>query len=213
MTRLDIISDFVCPWCYVGKTNLEAAIAARAAHPFAIQWRAFQLDPTIPPGGYERGPYIEAKLGGPENVAAAHARLTEMGEAIGIGFRFDRITRAPNTLDAHRLTRWAAAEDRQTLVADELFRRYFEEGEDISDPAVLRAAAEAAGLDGAAIAHLLGGAVDRDTVAAGIAEAGRIGVTAVPTYILGGRYVLSGAQTVDFWTRVIGDLDAAGTPG
>ncbi|MFQ8431457.1 DsbA family oxidoreductase [Amaricoccus sp. W119] len=209
MTRLDIISDFVCPWCHVGKTNLETAIAGRAAHPFAIQWRAYQLDPTIPPEGYERGPYIEARLGGPEKVAAAHARLTEMGAAIGIAFRFDRITRAPNTLDAHRLTRWAAAEDRQTLVADELFRRYFEEGEDISDAGVLADAARAAGLDPAPVARLLAGDSDRAEVEAEIAEAARMGVAGVPTFILGGRYAVNGAQAPEVWTRVMDELDAA----
>ncbi|TPE51359.1 DsbA family oxidoreductase [Amaricoccus solimangrovi] len=209
MTRLDIISDFVCPWCYLGKVNLEAAIAARGAHPFAITWHAFQLDPTIPPEGHARGPYIEAKLGGPEQAAAAHARLTEMGAAAGIAFRFDRITRAPNTLDAHRLTRWAAAEDRQTLVATELFRRYFEEGEDISDPGVLTAAAEAAGLDPAPVARLLAGEADRAEVAAEVAEAARIGVTGVPTFILGGRYAVNGAQPPEVWARVMDELDAA----
>lgn len=210
-TRLEIYSDPVCPWCYLGLATLGRALGA--SHHFAIRWRPFQLDPDIPSEGLDRQAYLQARFPDPARIDAIHARLEAMGTAAGIRFRFDRITRAPNTLDAHRLIHWAEPFAAQTAVAGALFRRYFEEGEDISDPAVLRAAAEAAGLDGAAIAHLLGGAVDRDTVAAGIAEAGRIGVTAVPTYILGGRYVLSGAQTVDFWTRVIGDLDAAGTPG
>jgi predicted DsbA family dithiol-disulfide isomerase len=209
MTRLDIISDFVCPWCYLGKTSLETAIAARAAHPFAIRWHPFQLDPTIPPEGLERRAYIEAKLGGPERVAEAHERLSEMGKAAGLDFRFDKITRSPNTINAHRLTRWAAVEDRQTLVATELFRRYFEEGEDISEPGVLIAAAEAAGLDPTPLARLLAGDVDRAEVEAEIAEANKIGVTGVPTFLLAGRYALSGAQPAEVWTKVMDEIDAA----
>jgi predicted DsbA family dithiol-disulfide isomerase len=209
MTRLDIISDFVCPWCYLGKANLETAIAARGGHPFAIRWRAYQLDPAIPPGGLERRGYLEAKLGGAERVAATHERLAGMGKAAGIDFRFERITRAPNTLDAHRLTRWAATEDRQTLVATELFRRYFEEGEDISDPAVLAAAATAAGLDPAPVARLLAGDADRAEVEAEIAEASGMGVTGVPTFILGARYAISGAQPPETWTKLMDEIDAA----
>lgn len=209
MTRLDIISDFVCPWCYLGKRNLETAIAARGAHPFAILWHPFQLDPSIPPEGLPRQAYLEAKLGGPERVAAAHDRLEAMGAEAGITFRFDRITRAPNTLDAHRLTRWAAAEERQTLVATELFRRYFEDGEDISDPAVLMAAAEAAGLDSAPVARLLAGDADRAEVLAEIEDAGRIGVTGVPTFLVGGRYAVSGAQPAETWGQVMDEIDAA----
>lgn len=209
MTRLDILSDFVCPWCYLGKANLEAAIATRGAHPFAIGWRPYQLDPSIPPEGRGRRAYMEAKLGGAERVAAAHERLRELGKAAGIDFRFEAITRAPNTLDAHRLTRWAAAEARQTLVADELFRRYFTEGEDISDPGVLAAAAEAAGLDPAPVARLLAGDTDRAEVLAEAEEARRMGVTGVPTFILGGHYVVTGAQPPEVWTRVMDEIEAA----
>ncbi|MFO1107385.1 MAG: DsbA family oxidoreductase [Amaricoccus sp.] len=210
-TRLDIYSDPVCPWCYLGLATLGRVLGP--SHPFAIRWRPFQLDPGIPPEGLDRQAYLQARFPDPARIDAIHGRLEAMGAEAGIRFRFDRITRAPNTLDAHRLIHWAEPFAAQTAVAAELFRRYFEEGEDISDPSVLRAAAEAAGLDGAAIAQLLAGGADRDTVAAEIAEAGRIGVTAVPTYVLGGRYVLSGAQTDDFWARLIGDLDAAGLPG
>lgn len=211
MTRLDIISDFVCPWCYLGKANLETAIAARDGHPFALRWHAYQLDPTIPPEGLERRGYLEAKLGGADKVAAAHERLTEMGRQAGINFRFDLITRAPNTLDAHRLTRWAAAEDSQTRVATELFRRYFEAGEDISDPEVLTDAAGAAGLDPVGIARLLAGDADRAEVLAEAREASETGVTGVPTFILGGRYAISGAQPPETWAKVMDEIDAATT--
>lgn len=209
MTRLDIISDFVCPWCYLGKANFETALRSRPDHPFEIRWRPYQLDPTLPPEGVERAGYLEAKLGGAARVAEAHARLEQLGTEAGITFRFDRITRAPNTLDAHRLIRWAEPAALQTAVAGELFRRYFEAGEDISDPAVLTDAASAAGLDGAAIARLLAGGSDRAEVTAEIAEANAMGVTGVPTFVLARQYALSGAQPPEVWTKVMDDLDAA----
>lgn len=209
MTRLDIISDFVCPWCYIGKVNLETALIARPAHPFQIHWRPFQLDPNIPPEGLDRQTYMERKFGGSEPLEASYDRLRAMGEAAGITFRFDRITLSPNSFDAHRLVRWAEPAALQTVVAGELFRRYFEEGEDISDPAVLTAAAAAAGLDPELIARLLRGDAERDTIRAEIDEAGAMGVTGVPTFILAREYALSGAQPPEIWSKVMDDLEAA----
>jgi predicted DsbA family dithiol-disulfide isomerase len=209
-TRLDIYSDVVCPWCYLGAANLLRALGEHGGrHPFAIGWRPFQLDPTIPPEGMDRAAYLAAKFGDGGRIALAHARLTQMGADSGIDFHFDRIARAPNTLDAHRVIRWAEPEGLQTRTAMALFFRYFEQGEDVSDPAVLRAAAEDAGLDGAAIARLLAGDADRDAVAAEVEEASRIGITGVPTFILGGRYAISGAQPTETWTRLVGDIEAA----
>jgi predicted DsbA family dithiol-disulfide isomerase len=212
VTRLDIYSDLVCPWCYLGAANLLRALGELGGpHPFAIRWRPFRLDPTIPPEGMDRGAYLAAKFGDAGRVAAAHARLEEMGGESGIAFRFDRITRMPDTLDAHRLIRWAEPEGLQTRTAMALFHRYFERGDDISDPAVLRAAAEEAGLDGAAIARLLGGDADRDAVAGEAEQAMRMGITGVPMFILGGRYAISGAQPTEVWTRVVGELETAAT--
>ena len=143
---------------------------------------------------------------------AAHARLEAMGTRGGHRFRFDRIARAPNTLDAHRLIRWAEPRGAADPTAMVLFRRYFEAGEDISDQAVLRAAAEEAGLDGAAIARLLAGDADRDAVRAEARAAAEMGISGVPTFIVGGRYAVSGAQPPEVWTRLMGELDAAISP-
>jgi len=210
MTRLDIHSDVVCPWCYLGAANLLKALGEREGpHPFAIRWHPFQLDPTIPPGGLDRAAYMRAKFGDGDAIAVAHARLEALGNEAGIAFHFDRIDRAPNTLDAHRLIRWAGPEALQTRTAMDLFRRYFELGEDVSDPAVLRAAAEEAGLDGAAIAALLAGDADRAEVQAEVAAAEDMGVTGVPTFVIAGQYVLSGAQPVEVWSDVIRQLEAA----
>ncbi len=209
VTRLDIISDPVCPWCYLGAANLMRAITEHdGAHPFALRWRPFQLDPTLPPEGVDRAAYLAGKFGDPGQLEATHARLAAMGAESGISFRFERITRAPNTLDAHRVIHWAEAEGLQTRTAMALFRRYFELGEDISDAEVLRAAAEEAGLDGAVIERLLAGSADCDELRAEAAAAHEMGVTGVPTFILGSRYVISGAQPPAFWSELIARLDA-----
>lgn len=213
MTRLDIHSDVVCPWCYLGAANLMKAVAAHARpHPFAIRWHPFQLDPSIPPEGVDRAAYMAAKFGDGDRLAVAHARLEALGRDAGITFRFDRITRAPNTLDAHRVIRWAGAEGLQTRTAMVLFRRYFELGEDVSDPVVLAAAATEAGLDGTAVGRLLAGDADREEVRAEARAAADMGITGVPTFIVAGRYAISGAQPPDIWARLMGELDAA-TPG
>jgi len=213
VTRLDIHSDFVCPWCYLGAANLMRALGTRQGeHPFAIRWHPFRLDPTIPAEGLDRGEYMRAKVGQGPRIAAAHARIEVLGREVGLDFRFDRIARAPNTLDAHRLMRWAAAEGLQTRTALALFRRYFETGEDISSPAVLRSAGEEAGLDGDAVARLLAGEADRDAVAAEARAATEMGITGVPTFIIAGRYAVSGAQPPEVWTRLMDEIDAAATP-
>jgi predicted DsbA family dithiol-disulfide isomerase len=212
VTRLDIISDPVCPWCYLGAANLMRAVTERDAHPFALTWHPYRLDPTIPPEGLDRAAYLAGKFGSAADLAAAHARIAAMGAEVGIAYNFDRITRAPNTLDAHRVLHWAAAEGLQTRTAMALFRAYFELGRDISDPAVLAEAAAEAGLDPAVVGHLLAGDADRTEVAAEAEAARSMGVTGVPTFILGGRYALSGAQPVDVWRRLIAEIEAAAAP-
>lgn len=213
MTRLDIISDVVCPWCYLGAANHLKAMADRGASPFAIRWRAYQLDPSIPAEGLERTAYMLAKFGEQGRIDAAHERLAEMGRTVGLAFRFDRIRRAPNSLDAHRLIRWAEADSLQTRTAMAIFQAYFEEGQDISDPEVLLAIARAIGLDVSAIDRLLGGDTDRAEVSAEAEAAREMGVTGVPTFLIGGRYAVSGAQPPDFWHRVADDIDAAAEAG
>jgi predicted DsbA family dithiol-disulfide isomerase len=208
-TRLDIISDPVCPWCYLGAANLMSALATRPEHPFEIRWRPFQLNPDMPPEGMDRKAYVTAKFGGEGQIDAMNARLEAMGAEAGIAFRFERIARSPNTLDAHRLIRWAGAEGVQTRAAMALFRRYFEAGEDISDAGVLEAAAGEAGMDGAVVARLLEGDADRAEVRAEVEEFRAMGVTGVPTFVIGGRHAVSGAQPIDLWTRVTSEIEAA----
>ena len=190
---IDVVSDVVCPWCFVGKQRLEKAIAMSDV-PVAVRWHPFQLDPTIPPEGKSRRDYLEAKFGTGGRIEEMHERLTELGRAEGIDFAFDKIKVSPNTLDAHRLIRWAAEDGRQEAVVDALFRAYFLEGRDIGDRAVLAEIAAGAGMDRARVAERLATDEDRREVSAEIVSAQKIGVTGVPTYIIASRYGVVGAQ-------------------
>lgn len=212
-TRLEIISDPICPWCYLGAANLMRALATREAHPFELIWQPYQLNPDVPAEGVDRAAYLAEKLGDPEKVEASHARLTEMGAEAGITYRFDLMTRIPNTLDAHRLIRWAGAEGVQTRAAMAIFQRNFEAGEDISDAGVLTSVAAEVGMDAEVTARLLAGDADRAEVQAEAEAAREMGVTGVPTFIIGGRYAVSGAQPPDLWERLMSELDAAGAQG
>lgn len=193
IVTVDVVSDVVCPWCFIGKRRLEAAIA-RSGLAVEVHWRPFQLDPTLPPLGRDRQDYLVGKFGTAEKVAAIHARLAAAGEAEGLAFAFDRIRRAPNTLDAHRVIRWSASAGRQGEVVEALFRAYFLDGEDIGDRKVLVGLAERCGLDATLVHRLLASGTDENAVRDEIASAVRLGVTGVPFFILAGRYAVAGAQ-------------------
>ena len=212
MTRLDIFSDPVCPWCLIGATNLVRALTDAPDQPFELAWHPYQLDPSLPPGGMDRADYLARKFGGAGNLDRIHARVEAAAREAGVPIAFDRITRAPNTLDAHRLIHWAAAEGAQTRVAMALFARYFGAGEDISDPAVLAAVAGEAGLDAAALARLLAGDADRAEVTGEAEAARRAGITGVPAFIVGGQYAVTGAQPQAFWTDFAREIAAATPP-
>jgi predicted DsbA family dithiol-disulfide isomerase len=190
---IDVVSDVVCPWCYVGKHRLEKALAMLPERKFAVFWRPFQLDPTIPKEGMPRQTYLERKFGR-ERLADLHKPLIEIGKAEGIPFAFDKITRSPNTLDAHRLLRWAHEAGKQNEMADRLFALYFTEGADIGSSDVLTKAAADVGLDAALVAQLLTTGADLDPVIAEINGAQKMGIGGVPTFILAGRFALSGAH-------------------
>ncbi len=200
---IDVISDVVCPWCYVGKKRLEAALAMLPERSFAIFWRPFQLDPTIPKEGMPRKTYLERKFGDPERLAQIHAPLIEIGKVEGIPFAFDRITRSPNTLDAHRLIRWAHEAGRQNEMVTRLFALYFTEGADIGNREVLIKAAAEVGLDGALVTQLLATEADLDPVIAEINAAGKMGITGVPTFIFASRFAISGAHPAETIRKAI----------
>jgi predicted DsbA family dithiol-disulfide isomerase len=208
MVALDIFSDPVCPWCLIGKTHLDRALEARPGHPFTVAWHPFQLNPDLPPEGADRRSYLEAKFGGPRRAAEIYGHLLRAAQAAGVEINLERIARQPNTLDSHRLIHWAGIEGRQNAVVAGLFGAYFRDGRDIGDAAVLADIGAAAGLDRAVVARLLTGDADRDAILARDAHARSRGVGAVPTFVVGGRYVLSGAQPPEVWLRAIDEIAA-----
>jgi predicted DsbA family dithiol-disulfide isomerase len=205
---IDVVSDVVCPWCFLGKKSLDRALENVPDIPVAVRWRPFQLDPTIPPGGLDRQVYMRRKFGSTERLEAAHRTLEERGKAVGIDYAFDRIKRSPNTLDAHRLVRWAGEAEHQDAVVERLFRGYFSDGEDIGDHAALARLAAEAGMDERSVAERLAGDGDRIEVEGEIAQAGQAGITGVPCFIFAGRYAVSGAQPVETLADVIRQVAA-----
>ena len=193
---IDVISDVVCPWCYLGKRRLAHAIDLVPEFNVTVRWRPFRLDPTIPPEGIDRTEYLTAKFGSLEAVGPAHEELTERGRAEGIIYNFDRITRAPNTVDAHRLVYWAAELGDQDDMVERLFAAYFSEGLDIGDRTVLADLALDAGFDNSVISRL-GSDADREQIVAEIENAYRIGVSGVPTFIIDRRLAVTGAHPAE----------------
>jgi predicted DsbA family dithiol-disulfide isomerase len=200
--EIDVISDVVCPWCYLGKRKLDAAMKQVEAFSYDVRWRPFQLDPTIPPEGIARSEYMSRKFGA-EKIAAIHARLEEAGQEEGLSFAFDKITRSPNTLDAHRLIRWAQPSGKQSDIVERLFKLYFVEGQDIGDRNVLIDVARQAELDVDLITRLFAEGVDIVPVQEEMSTAARMGISGVPFFIFGGKYAVSGAQPVDALVGVI----------
>ena len=193
---IDVVSDVVCPWCYVGRARLGQAIRSQPDIAVELRWRPFQLDPTLPPTGKDRHAYLMGKFGSAERIGQMHRQISEIGHELGISFDFDAIKVSPNTLDAHRVIRWSAtasAEVQDRLVG-RLFALYFEEGANIGDHAVLIDAARDAGMDAALVETLLATQADRPEVQQEIATAQKMGVTGVPCFLLEGRFAVMGAQ-------------------
>ncbi len=209
MVTLDIISDPICPWCYIGKARLDQAIAETGVDPFDVSWRIFQLNPDMPPEGMDRQHYLETKFGGKEGAERVYSNVRRTAAATGLELDFDAIRRTPNTFDAHRLIRWAKATGDQPAVVQQLFHRYFEKGEDISDHETLLDVAQSAGMERAVVAKLLAGDADRDILTEEEQAARRMGVGGVPCFVIGGRYVLQGAQDVETWKKVIAEIGGA----
>ena len=207
--KLDILSDPICPWCYIGKANLDTVLSERPDHPFQIEWHPFQLNFDMPSEGIDRRTYMEAKFGGREGAAKAYAPGVEAAEAAGLDIAWEKIERTPNTLDAHRLIHWAGIEGRQTAAVSALFDAYFQRGEDIGQHEVLANIAERIEMDRDMVLRLLGTTADRADVAARDAHARERGVTGVPTFVVGERHAVPGAQPPELWRRVLDDIAAA----
>ncbi len=211
MIKLDIISDPICPWCYIGKTLLDQALKQRPDHPFQIEWHPYQLNPDMPSEGMDRRAYLEGKFGGKDGAIKAYAPVLARAAEAGLAIDFAAIKRTPNTLDAHRLIHWAGIEELQDQVAMALFSAYFVEGRDISDPEVLADVADGLSMDGSMIQRLLQTESDIDDIRNRDAQFRQMGITGVPTFIVAGQHAVPGCQAVDLWLQVIDELTAAPT--
>ena len=194
--QIEIYSDTICPWCYIGKRRLERALAERPQDELEITWRAFQLNPDMPAEGMDRQAYLQLKFGGAENARQVYDRVREAGREEAIPFAFEAIARTPNTIDSHRLVRFAESGGGEAVdrVVQGLFDAYFIEGRDLGLTEELVAVAAAAGLDAEAARAFL---ISDEAVAPVRAEDSRarqIGIQGVPTFIFNGKYVLSGAH-------------------
>ncbi len=210
MLTIDVISDVICPWCFIGKRRLEKALNGR---PAAVRWHPFQLNPDMPGEGIDRKSYRIGKFGSWERSQELDARVAAAGEGEGIVFRFDRMARTPNTLDAHRIIWLAGERGVQDAVVEALFRAYFTDGRDLSDRATLAEIAAEAGLDRAEVNGLLAGDGGLDVVRASEEQARRLGVSGVPFFVVNGRVALSGAQPPELFRQAFeqsGDPVGAG---
>jgi predicted DsbA family dithiol-disulfide isomerase len=210
MVKLDIFSDPVCPWCYLGKANLERALEAHPEHMFEIEWHPFQLNPEMTPDGVPKREYLAARFGGGDKLNQIHRRFKDMAAQAGVAMDPDTPQRIPNTLNAHRLIHWAGIEGRQAAMVSALMRAYWVEGRDIGDLSVLADLGAEAGMDRAVVERLLASDADMDLIKGREAHSRQRGVNAVPTFLIANQYVLSGAQPPEMWGNVIDELAKMG---
>jgi len=194
-TRIDIVSDAICPWCFIGKRQLERALAMLEPEGlrFSIHWNPFQLNPDMPKEGRDRAAYRAWKFGGAERAHAADERVAEAAAGVGLRFRQDLMLRTPNTLDAHRLIWFAGQKGAQDAAMEAVFTAYFQQGRDIGDRAVLADCAGEAGLDREEAAQFLAGEVAAREMLAADQAAREAGVNGVPSFFLDGYGLFSGA--------------------
>ena len=206
MMKLDIFSDPICPWCYIGKSYLDRALEKVGNHPFSIQWHPFQLNPEMPLEGVDRKKYLETKFGGRDLAVKAYTPVLEHAALAGLNLKLEDITKTPNTLSSHRLIFWAWQEGVQNAVVSALFKAYFVEGRDIGKNAVLIDISHNAGISRDLVSRLLAGKNDFEQVIELDKAARKMGINSAPTFILNGKHVITGAQNVEFWSNLITEV-------
>ncbi|WP_299768208.1 DsbA family oxidoreductase [uncultured Tateyamaria sp.] len=204
--KLDIMSDPICPWCYIGKAHLDRALEAHPDHPFVIEWHPFQLNPDMPAEGMDRRAYLEGKFGGKEGAVRAYAPVVEHAEKAGLKIDFEGMKRTPNTLDAHRLIHWAGIEGKQTAAVSSLFKAYFVETRDIGDHDVLADIADSIDMDASVVRRLLASDADREDISVRDAHSRQMGIQSVPTFVVANQHAVPGAQPPELWAKVISEL-------
>ena len=211
MIYVDIVSDTICPWCYIGKRRFERALALSGRTDVAVAWRPFQLNPDMPAEGMTRDDYVRAKCGGGDRPRQIYQAIAESGREAGIEFQFSRIRRTPNTVLSHRLVHWSAKNDIQDEVVAELFKAYFEQGLDIGDLETLVECARRAGIDELRARRYLMSDEGRQEVVASDVYARRLGINGVPCFIVNRKYAVSGAQPPSAFVEVfnLAERDAA----
>ena len=205
--KIEVVSDVICPWCFLGKRRLDKALTLVPEISAEVIWRPFFLDPSIPAEGLSREKYMRDKFGN-RDLKAMHQPLEDAGAKDGVPYQFDKITRTPNTLDAHRLIRWAKQADKQEAVVEALFLAYWRDGKDVGDHKVLVEVATAAGMDGQEIAILLSKDIDKRAVMEEVEKSYQLGVQGVPTFIIDSKYGVSGAQEAEALAETIRQVAA-----
>lgn len=202
MITIDVVSDVICPWCFLGKRRLEKALALIPEIKTEVIFRPFFLDASIPPEGLDRHAYMRAKFG-EERLKTIHDPLIKAGKEDGVPFHFDKITRTPNSLDAHRLIRWALEAGRQLEMVEALFVAYWRDGKDIGDHATLIAIAQSQGLD---VRSELASDKDKNEIMQECIKALQMGISGVPTFIINQKYGVSGAQVAEILAETIREI-------
>lgn len=206
--KLDIMSDPICPWCFIGKAYLDKALSAHPNHPFLIEWHPFQLNPDMPANGMGRREYLEGKFGGKEAAVRAYAPVVESAKTAGVAIDFEAMQRTPNTINAHRLIHWAGIEGRQTAAVSALFKAYFTDAHDIGDPDVLIDIAKSVEMNGDVVKRLLDSDEDLKLIQDRDKHSRKMGINSVPTFIIANQHAVPGAQPPELWAQVIADLTA-----
>ena len=209
MIQLDIHSDPICPWCYIGKIHFERALKTLNENPFHIKWHPFQLNPEMPKNGMDRKKYLEQKFGSISSFASAYRPVIEHTKNFNIDLKLDKIQTTPNTINAHRIINWAVLEDCQNKIVSELFKAYFINGLDLGSNTILAKLASKYFMDEKSILRLLNSDNDISKIIDDDRTARRMGIKAVPMFIVADQYAVSGAQTADLWQTVVKDFQAS----
>ena len=206
MTTLDIYSDPICPWCYIGKTYLDRAIEELRYNPFRVEWHPFQLNPNMPMNGIDRQKYLEEKFGGKKGALSAYGPILDHAKKLGLELALDKIQKTPNTFNAHRLIHWAGLGGCQTAVASALFEAYFLDGCDLGNVEVLLKIAKTFSLDSGVVQKLFYSNSDTNEIDDKETKAKIRGIHSVPVFFVANAYVVSGAQTTGFWKYLISEI-------